>query len=533
MSKSKKNVLLMQGTILACAGIITKIIGFLYRIPMSNMLGEEGNGIYSIAFSIYNVALTLSSYSLPLAVSKLISLRVAKGEYKNAKKVFRDALIFAVAAGALAMLILFAGADFFEKLYKCAGLAKPLRVLAPTTFIVALLGSFRGYFQGHSTMIPTAVSQIVEQIVNAIVSIAATYGFMRLYASSADVSAYGAAGGTLGTLSGAGIALMYFVILFVYTRASRDRMDECVGEKDRDIFRALFMTIIPVIISQTIYQIGYALDSLIFGNIMTAKGVESAVITSLQGVYNTQYNQLINLPVAIATAMASSTLPSIVASKALRRTDEVKSKITSVVKVNMAIAFPAATGFLVLANPIMKFLFPRLITYRGVASDLLTYGAVAIIFYALSTITTSILQGNDYMRIPVIHCGISLAIHIFLVTVLLQFSNFGVYALVIGNISFPLIVSLLNCITIHKKLNYNWEIKTIFVVPFICSAVMGFFTYISYRLITIVIQNIYISVTCSIIISVIVYCVVIIKSPCFTEDEIRGLPFGKKLMKLR
>lgn len=533
MTKTKKNTILMQGTILACAGLITKIIGFLYRIPMSNMLGEEGNGIYSIAFSIYNVALTLSSYSLPLAVSKLISTRLAKGEYKNAGKVFHDAIIFALVSGAIAMIVLFAGADFFESIYKCEGLAKPLMVLAPTTFVVALLGAFRGYFQGHSTMVPTAISQIAEQVINAVVSIAATYGFMKVYAKSDAAAAYGAAGGTLGTLSGAAIALLYFIILFIFSKTVRHEDNDSAEESNAAIYKALFFTIIPVIISQTIYQIGYTLDSLIFGNIMALKSFESTVVTSLQGVYNTQYNQLINLPVAIATAMASSTIPSIVSSKVLGKDDEVKAKITSVVKINMIIAFPAAVGLSVLASPVMQFLFPALVTYRQVASDLLMYGSVAIVFYAFSTITTAILQGNDYMKIPVIHCGISLVIHIAIISLLLMYTDLNIYALIIGNVTFPLVVSVLNGFSIYKKLNYKWEYKNIFIVPAVCSAVMGIFTYLSYMLASSITCNVYVSTIFSIIVSLVAYSALIIKSPALTKAEILDLPFGKKLIKFK
>ena len=93
--KKATDSLIVQGSILALAGIITKIIGFVYRIPMANLLGEQGNGIYSVAFGIYNVALTLSSYSLPLAISKLVSARLAENKTQNAIAVIKRALLFA------------------------------------------------------------------------------------------------------------------------------------------------------------------------------------------------------------------------------------------------------------------------------------------------------------------------------------------------------------------------------------------------------------------------------------------------------
>ena len=174
-SETGKNFL-VQGSILAIAGVITKIIGAVYRIPLVNILGDKGMGYYGVAFQIYAIALTLTSYSLPLAVSKLVSARLATGQYKNAYRVFRGAMTFAIAAGGIVGAIIFFGADFIASnlmAMKMSTLA--LRVLAPCILIVAILGVFRGFFQGNGSMVPTAVSKIIEQIVNAVVSVVGAY----------------------------------------------------------------------------------------------------------------------------------------------------------------------------------------------------------------------------------------------------------------------------------------------------------------------------------------------------------------------
>lgn len=201
----KRADFLKQGGILAIASLLVRIIGMVYRIPMSNILGEEGNGIYAVAFEIYDVMLIISSYSLPLALSKIISAQQARKQHKNTGKVFKVALKFAIISGGGFAILLFAGAGLIEKyIYpEYSGVQIPLRVLAPTIFIVALLGVFRGFFQGKKTMVPTAFSQIVEQIVNAVVSVAASYLFMKWNIESVQQAAWGAAGGTLGTCLGA------------------------------------------------------------------------------------------------------------------------------------------------------------------------------------------------------------------------------------------------------------------------------------------------------------------------------------------
>lgn len=533
MSSEQKNNILVQGSILAVASIMVRLIGVIYRIPMNNILGEEGNGIYSVAFNIYNTALIISSYSLPLAVSKLVSARTVKREYKNAYRIFRNAMLFAVISGLLAGLIIFFGAEGFEKLYMKPGLARPLRILAPTLFVVAVLGVLRGLFQGKGTMVPTAFSQILEQIINAIVSVAAAYFFMSEHSAAFDIAAYGAAGGTLGTLSGAVMAL--FVLLFVFMlnrplfkkQMKRDRSGR--RESSSLQFAYLIFTIIPVILSQTVYQISTTVDDALFGNIMHQKGFDDVLITSLQGVYNSQYILLVNVPLSIATAMASSAIPSIVASMEMKNYSMVRSKITSAIKFNMVIAFPSAVGLMALAGPIMRLLFPNLVTYRDVAVNLMRYGSFAIIFFAFSTITSAILQGMNYMSLPVIHNLISLVIHTVVMVVLLNFTKLGIYVLVIGNVTFPILVCVLNWIAIKRRLGYRQEIRGTFFIPVIASAIMGAAAYGIYELVYIVIKSNLICTLIAVFAAIIVYAGLILVLRCFKEEEIYDLPMGRKI----
>ncbi len=535
MSDETKKNLFVQGTILASAGIITKIIGFLYRIPMANILGDQGNGIYSVAFGIYNIALTLSSYSLPQAVSKLIAEKIALKEEKNKMKVFRCALIFAVLAGAAAFAVLWFGADFLENLYAREGLARPLRVLAPTTFVVAVLGVFRGFYQGHGSMTPTAASQVFEQIINAIVSIVAAYGLKQAYASTADVHSFAAAGGTLGTLSGAATALLFFLIL-TFVRRSELRnsglKDTHAMDSNRIVYRAILLTVIPIILSQTIYQIGNTVDDLIFSNLMSRKEVSDAVVASIQGVYHTQYIQLVNLPVAVATAMAASTLPAVSAAYITGKYEEANAKVDSIVKFNMAIAIPSAVGLAVLGYPIVSVLFPRLVEYREVSTILLAAGSSAVIFYALSTITTSILQGSSHMRVPVIHSAVSLVIHIVTVIVLLMYTDLGVYALLIGNVTFPMVVCILNMRSISRIIHHRWTWNHTFVRPFLASLVMGAAAYFIYIVLEHVTGSMPLSLLASILCAVAVYGWMILKLHCFTKEELLQFPMGSRIVRI-
>ncbi len=535
MAKQSKKNLLMQGSILAAAGILTRMIGLLYRIPMANMLGEEGNGIYSVAFGIYNITLTLSSYSLPLAVSKIISQRSVNKEYKNSFFVFRNALLFALIVGLIACTLIFLGADTLETLYATKGLAKPLRIVAPTTFIMAILGVFRGLFQGKSTMIPTALSQIFEQIVNAIVSVTAIYFFMKIYRNSDQVAAYGAAGGICGTFAGALTALLFLLFVFAIYKPTLDRQirrdKTSLEASNAEIYKVLFLTILPIIFSQTVYQIGYTLDDLIFGNIMSLKGFTNTVTNSLRGAFNSQYNLLINVPVAIASSMAASTIPSIAAS-AKSGASDINEKIKAVIKLNMAIAFPSAVGLSVLARPITCLLFPNLTTYQDTVVNLLLFGSSAVIFYSLSTITTSVLQGTDHMKIPIYHAGISVIIHVILVSVLLYSTKLGIYALLIGNITFPLLVCLLNWHSVEKYLNYKQEILKTFGVPFIASLVMGLIAFLIYHALYFLLENNVICIIIAMVFAVTVYFFLLLVLKCFSREELKDIPMGNRIAKI-
>ena len=497
MSDGLKKSLVIQGSILAMAGLISKVIGFLYRIPMANILGNEGNGLYSVSFGIYNIALTLSSYSMPLAVSKLVSARIARGKYKNSHRIFNIAILFSLTTGLIAWGALFFGANFLAEIYQKPGLEYPLKILAPTTFVVALLGTCRGFFQGHRNMVPTAVSQVIEQIVNAAVSIIAASAFVKSFGEieqtqtgislflynpdTMSAAAAGATGGTLGTFMGALVALVMFLALFMMSekRIKKEASgDDLPDEEKHLLWKALIVTVFPIIISQSVYQLGYTLDDLIFGNLVVrVQQISQAETTVMQGIFNTQYNQMINLPAAIATSMASATIPTIVAAFSRKDKAELKRKTDQVFMFTLLIALPSAVGLAVMAEPVMQTLFPRLGDKMGMAVLLLQTGSSAVVFYTMSTISSSVLQGCDRMWTPVFHAAVSLNIHVILLIALLCATDMNVMALIIGNVSFPLITSVMNMISLRKQADYSFDWKKTFILPGLAAIIMGAVTF--------------------------------------------------------
>lgn len=531
--KTSGKHIIKQGTILAAASVISRIIGMLYRSPMAAVIGDKGNGLYSFAFEIYSIALILSSYSMPLAVSKLLSARFAKKEYKNADKIYKFAYIFAAVSGMVMALILFFGAGTIERLSGHEGLALPLKVLAPTVFVVAIAGTIRGFFQSRNTMMPTAVSQLAEQIINAIVSIVAAVILVRFAANEFDKARYGAAGGTIGTLFGALSSLMFLIFLFVIYKPrmkkhlSHDKVGVTVSNEE--VLKLIVATIVPVILSQTVYQSIGVVDGFMFGNLY--KGSDS---TALYGIYSSKYRLMVNVPNAISSALASSMIPSLVSLYTLKNFVEFRARLKTSVKFNMIIAFPCAFGISALSGMIMKLLFPT--TDTVISGRMLMYGSVAVLFYALSTVTNAALQGMDRMRLPVRHAAISLLIHIPLMVILLKFTKLGAHALVIGNIIYPLIVCALNWVSVARYANYRQEVKTTFIIPLLASSVMWIETFCLSRLMVKVlpvnyVTNALITIIC-IVNACLVYFIMLFVLKGVTREELKEFPMGGRMAKL-
>jgi stage V sporulation protein B len=533
-SGKKSNNFLVQGSILAAASIIVRLIGLLYRIPLTNIIGDEGMGYYSNAFSIYNIALILSSYSLPLAVSKLVATRAVRKEYRNSYRIFLCSMIFAIVVGTITALVVYFGSDFLAvAIYNSERSSIPLKILAPTIFVFAVMGVLRGYFQGKNTMLPTSISQILEQVVNAIVSIIAAYFLMKSHSASEDIAAYGAAGGTMGTFIGACVAMIFLSMIFALYKPIIDKQLRKDTSRNREsyqiVFKVLVLTIIPVILSQTVYQISSVLDGSLFGHIMANKGLNEVERNALWGIYTNKYNLLVNVPVAIASAMAVAIIPSIVASRMNGTNVEVKNKVHQAIKFNMIIAIPAAVGMGVLASPILQLLFND---SRVLPANLLRLGSIAIVLFALSTITNAVLQGINHMRIPVIHSAISLGVHIIIVFILLQVFNLSTYGLVIGNVTFSLLVCILNWIAVGKYLNYKQEITKTFLIPFCCSIIMGIVAYFSYNGVYSIISKNSISTLVSVVLSVIVYGSLLLLFKGVTEEDLYDMPLGRTIGKI-
>ncbi len=535
--KKVRNGIIMQGGILAAAGLIARAIGIVRRIPLTNIIGDVGNGFYAAAYELYAIILLLSSYSLPLAVSKMVAARVSRGQYKNAQKIFRASLVFAVISGGIACLAVLIFADFLAGNVMGEPMsATALRMLAPTLLIVAVMGVFRGYFQGLGTMTPTAISQIVEQIILVIASLLfASIAFEKgalydtLMMSESYGPAQGAAGATLGCGFGASAGLMFLVMVYIASRGnmrSAIRKDTTRANEDyASIFRVLLMTVIPVIISSVAYNVCGVLDQSIYNHYMLAEGLED-LKTFNWGVYSGKYKVLTNLPIALASAMCSAIVPSLAASFANNDIAGARGKVSSAIRATMMVTIPSAVGLAVLGKPIVDMLFSGEVDLAG---QMLLFGTLSIIFYALSTLGNGILQGIGKMYVPIINAAIALVIHLLSLWAMLYFMKLDIMAVVFSNIIFSLVMFVLNHLAIRKFIGYKQELNKTFIVPLLVSAVMGAVSFGIYHLF-----RLFLPVTpcciIAIVVAMLIYFIGMAVLRGFRESELMRIPMVGKAM---
>ena len=541
--KSNSKNYLVQGSILAVASIIAKIIGMIYRFPLTNTLGNEGNSYYSTANEVYNIVLMISSFSLPLAVSKLVSERIHKGEFKNAHRVFLCAMRFALIAGGALALLTYVFAGVITKYVLSIELAVyALRVLAPAIFVFAIVGVFRGFFQGCSNMTPTAVSQVIEQIVNAIFTVVCanimySYGVSLAQENGNELlgPAWGAAGGTFGTVVSITVAMLFMMFVYTVQKSTLKRqMRRDVTthlESERAIYRTMILTIIPIVLSTLIYNISNVADQGVFNKVLLSQGYTEKQYTSIWGIYSGQFRVLMNVPLSLASCLAPSVVPSLTAAMARGDRGDARRKIRTSVRFTMIITIPCAVGMAALAKPILTMLYPSLETGRPLAVGIMQAGALLIILYAFSTLTTGILQGLGKLQTPLINNAAALVIHFILLYVMLTAGNLNIYAVVWSNICFALIVSVLNAIAIARFLHYRQEWKRTFLIPVIVSIIMGAAAYLVYQLFHLVFGNT-ISVLFAILAGVATYGIGLISFKGITVEEIAALPKGHLIVRL-
>lgn len=535
----------MQAGILAMASMIVRVIGLLYRAPLTAIIGDEGNGYYGTAYNIYTIILMVSSYSMPSAISKLMAQKLAVGEYRNANRVFRCALTYGVLVGLVGSGLLFFGARFLvPDVAVCV-----LQVFAPTVFLFGILGSMRGYFQARGSMVPTSVSQILEQLANAVVSIAAAWLLMQT-AVGADPTRraqLGAMGSALGTGAGVLIALLFMVFCFRRSKEGRkaEILSDATGkeEKYRIFLRDTVLVITPFMLSGVIMNLTTSLNQTIYMRMLIdLKGAGETATTTLYGIFSNKAVVISNIPISIATAVSSAIIPGISAAYARRDETGARRQVGNAIRITSIIAIPSAVGLAVLARPITMLMFPQMESLE-LASSLLSLLAVTVIFYSISTITNAALQSIGRMNLPLVSAGIALVVQTVVLVLLLRFTDLDVRALVLVSILYSVMIFAVNQYYLRRFLGIRQDVRRDYLQPLVCAALMGAAAKAVYYLVSMAaepVENLpkgfyfrnLAATAAALLAAVLVYGYTMVRSGTIRRKDLLSMPKGQLLVRL-
>lgn len=540
--KQTKDNFLAQAGILAVAGIISRIIGLLYKSPMVAVIGEMGFGYYHAAYNFYAIVLLLSSYSIPSAISKVIAPKLAVREYRNAHRLFYCALGYVLVVGMIASLFLYFSAGWFVE----EQAVPVLRTFAPTIFVYGILGVLRGYFQAHGSMVQTSVSQILEQIANAIVSIGGAWlliqwgmgtHFFASETTEVKCAVFGAMGSAMGTGMGVLTGLICMVAIYllnrrmIQRRIQRDRHESV--DSYASMIRTITLVVTPFIMSTAIYNLNGTVMSYLYTKLIpNLRGLDSNLQYTNYGIYGGISMTMFNIPIAFATAMAAAMIPSVARASASGDREMTKQKIASAIKMTMIISIPSAVGLFVLAKPVIYILFPRSDEVVTLAAKLLMVLAIAVVLYALSTLSNSILQGLGKVNVPVLNAGIALLVQTIASTILLLYTNVDLYGLAITNTLYAAIMCVLNQLALRRAIGYHQEWKTSFILPAVAALIMGVSARGAYQLLLMATKSPRIALVPAVLFAVIVYFVILLMLKTLSEDEIREFPKGHVILKI-
>jgi len=210
-----KKSLVKGAAVMAAAGILVKVLGMFFRIPLTNLIGAEGMANYAPAYSLYSFLLVFATAGLPIAISKMVSERCAIEHFREAERVFKLSRTLMITIGVIGFCILFFFSDLVAEMVKLPGSSLSMKATAPALLLVPIMSSYRGYFQGMQEMVPTAISQVVEQIFRVVCGLGLAIFLMNYVSDSIGYSTgeRGAAGGCFGASAGAVGGLLTMLII--------------------------------------------------------------------------------------------------------------------------------------------------------------------------------------------------------------------------------------------------------------------------------------------------------------------------------
>ncbi len=511
--------------IIGIAGVFVKILGAIFKIPLTNWMGSVGISYYTLAYVIYAVLLVLSTAGFPVAISKLVSENNAKGQYLNAKKVLKTSLGMMMFLGGVSAAICYFGANAYANYVENPLAAQAIKSIAPALLFVPLLSSFRGFFQGRQNMNPTAISEIIEQSIRVIVGFALT----RILLTRGLPEA--AAGASFGASAGSFAAMIFMIIVFVMYRSRLNREILSGSEFVEDtvtIVKKVLAIAIPIIIGAEIIPIMYTIDATVIMKRLVATGWSQDEAKYLYGLMGGYCNSLVNMPEFLIQAIAISIVPAIAHASARKDMEDVDRCITTGYKLTTIIAFPCMIGLLVLCKPILSLLYSAQVEEAMEAIPTFIVMTFSIVTLALYETSTGALQAIGKQVIPLKHVAICAVIKVILTFLFVGIKSVNIVGAAASSVVAYLFAFVLNERAVIKYTGAKMDLMSIYIKPVIASLVMGVCAFGSYKGLEIIIGS-KLAVCIAILVGVISYGIMVIAIKVATPEDISEMPKGEKL----
>ena len=456
---SKQRTLAGGISILGIAGLICKVVGVLYLIPLANLIGSQGLGVYNQVFPTYNLMLTISSAGIPVAISRMVAARLARGEAHTPRRVFRVALVILGVLGLVSTLAMLLFADDFARATGTLATVRGFMMIAPSLLLVCLMSAFRGYMQGHRRMWPTAISQLIEQVGKVGIALPLAFSFMQKGGYP-----MGVAGALLGTTLAEATALLYMAVDYVLQRNKLP--GGSLGpagaplEGYRAITREMMATAVPITIGACIVPLAGMVDSFMLVRLMKAYLPEATAL-SHYGIYAGLVISLINVPTALAMALSSNLVPAISARRAAGDQEGIRQDAMAGLRLAMVVGLPASLGMSLLAEPILTLLFHSKYTAEQLhlGGQLLSISALTIVVFTLVQSTSGILQGLYKQRIPMYTLMLGVLVKIAINYTAVQQPAISIFGAPWASLTCYIISAGLNLLFVawHARLRLDWR----------------------------------------------------------------------------
>ena len=468
----KKKSFVGGAMILGAVGILIKVLGAAFRIPLGNIIGDDGMGYYQTAYPIYVLFLTIATAGIPTAVSRMVAERYAQDKPYEAYRVFRTSSKLLFATGLISASILFFGAGAITSFIKEPDAIYCMRAIAPALIFVPLMGSYRGFFQGRQDMRPTAISQFVEQFFRVAFGLSLT---VILLDKGLPVAAAGASSGaTFGGLFG------FIAILFIYLKNKKNIDAEIstisheAEESSSSIIKTIIMIAVPITIGASIMPIITSIDTVVVKSRLMTLGYSSDEARALYGQLTGMAQPIINLPQVLTQAVSMSLVPVIASSYKRGDSEFMKENIVLSIRYAMIVAMPCAFGMMFRAGPIMKLLYPRQPEAALGASNCLEILAIGVVFLSIVHATTGTLQGIGKQHVPVINLCIGAVCKVFLTIALTGVQALNIRGAAIGTVFAYGMAAALNLLAVKRYTGVTVSFNTAYRKPIEESFAMGF-----------------------------------------------------------